>query len=184
MRIGILSDTHGDLVCFDQAMEIIGNADHIIHCGDVLPNYSRFGDADAIDALAQKIRAIKNISIVRGNGDTKEHARSLGHDLSSPYLLTDIGPYRFFVTHGHHYSMMQMIWKAKELGADIVCFGHSHIKVLDSDGEILVLNPGSTSLPRDGSRSCAVLEDDAVSIYDLETKEILGHLSIPDRSRR
>lgn len=182
MRIGIMSDTHGNLACFEQAMEIIGNADYIIHCGDVLPTYSRFIDEDPVNALAQRIRSLKHIFIVRGNGDTAEHARLLGHELSSPYRLIEIGGYKFFVTHGHHYSSMQMIWKAKELGADIICYGHSHVKELDTDGEILILNPGSTSLPRDGSRSCAVIENGKVFVYGLDSKEILGQLTIPDRT--
>jgi len=35
MRIGLLSDTHGDLDAFKQAYEIIKDTDLIIHSGDL-----------------------------------------------------------------------------------------------------------------------------------------------------
>jgi putative phosphoesterase len=44
-------------------------------------------------------------------------------------------------------------------------FGHTHVPLLQADGELLVVNPGSMSLPRQGSKpSCAVLEVDGSDI--------------------
>ena len=37
---------------------------------------------------------------------------------------------------------------AKSKGADIVMFGHTHIPVIDYDDDIIALNPGSLSHPR------------------------------------
>ena len=36
MKIGIISDTHGDLVQVEKALKILEDCKYIIHCGDVL----------------------------------------------------------------------------------------------------------------------------------------------------
>ena len=57
-----------------------------------------------------------------------------------------------FLTHGHYYyvnSRKDFIRSAAiQRGAKIALFGHTHVPYLEEDGEILVANPGSLSLPR------------------------------------
>lgn len=179
MRIGILSDTHGNLHFFEKAMEIIGDAEYIIHCGDIFPDYSGYAEPSDKEKIAQRIRRLSNMILVKGNGDRPSHEKMMERELFSPYHLIPIGGYTFFITHGHNFSRMQMIWKAKELGANILCYGHSHVKELDTDGEIILLNPGSTALPRDNSHSCAVIENGHIFMYNIETKEMIASLDIP-----
>ena len=64
------------------------------------------------------------------------------------------------LVHGDKfYTVGQMIDVAREQHCAAVLFGHTHVPVLQADGELLVINPGSLSLPRRGSRSsCALLE--------------------------
>ena len=64
------------------------------------------------------------------------------------------------LVHGDGYhTLYQMSAKARENNCSAVLFGHTHVPLLQADGELLVINPGSLSLPRRGSRSsCAVLE--------------------------
>lgn len=178
MKIGFLSDTHGNLQCYRKAVEKMRDCDYIIHCGDVLPNYSQKLSEEDIIELGEQIRQTKNILIVKGNGDNNRHEQLLGHTLHHPYLVITLGDYRIFATHGHHYSRMSMIMKAKEEQCHILCYGHTHIKELDKDEELLILNPGSVSLPRDGSRSYAILEDSLLCVYDLDTGNRLGSLSL------
>ncbi len=180
MRIGIISDTHGEPKGFEKAIKIIGDADAIIHCGDILCSYRYCEDVKPIE-LAQKISAQKNIFLAKGNGDNMEDEKFLQKNLNTPALILELGDYKIFATHGHQYSRMQMIMKAKEQGANILCCGHSHIKELDSDEEMIIINPGSTSLPRDGSSSCAVIEDHIAKIYHLETGELIAQLAVPKR---
>ncbi|MDO5096562.1 MAG: phosphodiesterase [Peptostreptococcaceae bacterium] len=180
MKIGFLSDTHGNASSFEKAMQLMHDADIIIHCGDVLPKYyGRLENDKEVQELAARIKKMDNIYLVKGNGDEKEHEEWLGHKFHSPALKLQFGDYRIFASHGHYYSRMALLLKAQEEDCNIVCYGHTHVKELDSDDKILVLNPGSVALPRDGSPSCAILENNIMSIFHLDTGELIAQLPIP-----
>ena len=53
--------------------------------------------------------------------------------------------------------------------------GHIHTTVLEKRGETIFLNPGSPSLSKrdDGRNTCAVITDDGINIYDIDTEEVL-----------
>lgn len=70
------------------------------------------------------------------------------------------------------------------MGADVLILGHTHVKELFVDESLIVLNPGSTSIPKDGSHSVAIIdiipiEDDAdeldinIDLIDINTGEII-----------
>ena len=78
----------------------------------------------------------------------------------------DIGPYKVWVTHGHNYyvSMGNETIKKEAIdrGVDIVLYGHTHRPVIDIDDDIIAVNPGSLSYPRQEGRlpSYAIMEID------------------------
>ena len=53
--------------------------------------------------------------------------------------------------------MLKLRYKALEIGADIVLYGHTHIGKIDFEEGIWYINPGSASVPRDGGRSFAII---------------------------
>lgn len=178
MKIAVISDTHGSLHYFDKAMTIIGDYDYLIHCGDVLPSGSSIieGGYD-MQALAKRINALHNVYFALGNGDfISENYMPDAH--FEKELVLQLGDYKFFVTHSHLYSRMSMIMKAMEQGAHILCYGHTHVKELDYYDNLLILNPGSVSLPRDGSPSCAIIAEGIVSIYNVDSGAKIAELPI------
>ena len=82
--------------------------------------------------------------MVAGNND---FSRSLPKEL----VFTLCG-HTFFLTHGHRYSVRygdeDAVEAARENGADILVYGHTHVPEIRQDGGILVLNPGSLTFPR------------------------------------
>ena len=75
-----------------------------------------------------------------------------------------VGKYRVWVTHGHHYyvSMSNEYLKreARAKGADIVMFGHTHRPIVNWENDLVVVNPGSLSYPRqDGRKPSFILMD-------------------------
>ena len=44
------------------------------------------------------------------------------------------------------------------MGANILILGHTHVKELSSDENLIILNPGSTSIPKDGTHSVATID--------------------------
>ena len=133
MKILVVSDTHGYTDKFDVVLEKEQPVDMLIHCGDVER------DEDYIRAAAGC-----PVCMVAGNNDW-------GSDLPQE-IVTEIGKYRVFITHGHRYyvpfEMDRLKAAAKERNAQIVIFGHSHMPYLQEEDGITFLNPGSISKPR------------------------------------
>ena len=76
-----------------------------------------------------------------------------------------IGTNKVFLTHGHQYRISVnedlILDEAKARGANILIYGHTHRpEIDDSQPGLLILNPGSISLPRQTGRkkSYMVLE--------------------------
>jgi hypothetical protein len=143
MLIAVVSDTHRNSTIIRKVANIVEEADILIHLGDNVAD---------IDEL-KEIYKNKIIS-VRGNCD---------FTTKSPIeRVEDINEVRILVTHGHKYDVKSGIWqlkdKAKEVGADIALFGHTHISEINFEDGIWIINPGSASLPRDGQRSIAFIE--------------------------
>ena len=58
-----------------------------------------------------------------------------------------MGGVRIFMLHGHTRSVksspMSALYAAKEYGAQVLLFGHTHVPLVDNDGTLLTLNPGA-----------------------------------------
>ncbi|MFZ5942761.1 MAG: metallophosphoesterase family protein [Bacillota bacterium] len=137
MKIGILSDTHGNLSLAREALKEMGKIDLLFHGGDYY--------TDACQ-LAEEFNV--NVKTVVGNCD---------FFVSGPKeeILT-LGDYKIFLTHGHQYgvkgSLQRLFYRAEEIQADIVVYGHTHIPLYSVEDSIHFINPGSISLPRGDSR--------------------------------
>lgn len=178
MRLGIISDTHGSLYFFEKAMEILEDCDRIIHAGDVLYHGPRNDIPGGYDpkGLSARMNDMKNIYIARGNCDSPVDEMVIEHPFQDPCLLLEFNDRKIFVTHGYTESKLAMIYRAKEAGADILIYGHTHIKEMSRDDEIMILNPGSTSIPKDGIRSCAIIDTDCAELWDIENAVMIQRI--------
>lgn len=146
-KVLIVSDSHGWTVELDELKKRHQTAAKI-HCGD--------------SELASCAPHMNGFVKVKGNCDWKA-------DFPLDEVV-EIGGLTFFVTHGHRYdvkrSLLHLQDRAKELHADVVCFGHSHIAYAEEIDGQLFINPGSIRQPRRFKEpSYAVLEwDDASRI--------------------
>ena len=143
-RIGVISDSHGDMGHLNMAMmklEAEGPLDALIHCGD------HAGDAEAVGGN------ILQVAAVRGNCDGWMDKSPLEMELV-------IGGVRFFITHGHKYGVKSDIETLSQIaaakGAQICCFGHTHIPRCEYRNGVLMLNPGACLY----TGSCALIETD------------------------
>lgn len=137
MKALIISDTHKRMEHFYEVMEQVGPLDLLIHCGDVEGNE---------DIIAETAGC--RVEMVAGNNDFFSEL-TLEREFR-------IGKYQIWVTHGHNYyvSMGNSILKeeARAKGVNIVFYGHTHKPLLDLAGDVMVVNPGSLSYPRQDSR--------------------------------
>ncbi len=70
---------------------------------------------------------------------------------------------KFYLLHGHQYGvkngMNRLYYRAQEIKADVVIYGHTHQPHLQCVDDIWFINPGSPTRPRMGTRGTyAVIE--------------------------
>ena len=163
MEIGIISDTHGGVADTIRALELLKDADLIIHLGDVLYGYSK-RETDLHQTLKEK----RNILYIQGNCDSSSDEAQIGEIFEEDRII-DVADKKIFATHGHLYSPVSLKLKAESVGADIVLTGHTHKKHLLCEDGLYFLNPGSVSIPRDGTKSIAKFVDNKLQLIDLRT---------------
>lgn len=150
MRLGIFSDSHGDAAALRWAMEQaikLGPLDDFIFLGD---------GAEEFEEQRDFMRRLNPNAIcyqVRGNND---------FSATVPYeLVTPFHGVKLLLVHGHtmrvRYGDYFLTSAARERGCQGVLYGHTHISRMEYKDGILLVNPGSISLPRRGGPSCAVL---------------------------
>ncbi|MDR7856685.1 metallophosphoesterase [Tissierella sp.] len=134
MKILVISDTHGYIDNVVQGIKTIGLPDMIFHLGDNVEDGIRLRDELNIPT-----------TIVRGNGDYN----SL--DFNDDEIV-ELNGKKIFLSHGHNYNvnfgLSNLYYKAQEVGADYVLFGHTHIPIIERTEKIVLMNPGSPVLPR------------------------------------
>ncbi len=159
MKIMIVSDTHGRHGNLDLALEQEGSIDMLLHMGDV-----EHGD-DYIEAIAEY-----PVHMVAGNNDCFSYLPKEKE--------IQIGKYRIWMTHGHGYYVsmdtQRLRHEAKVRGVDIVMFGHTHRPYMDLNGELMVINPGSISYPRQEGRrgTYIIMELDSQGHARFELKHV------------
>lgn len=130
MKLLVLSDTHGDIQSMEQVIAHRQDVNAIIHCGDSELDYSYFKDSP--------------VHVVRGNCDM---------DPRFPEeLMLPIEEETIYIAHGHKHqvksTLMPLYYRAQEVQASIVCFGHSHVLGAEVSNGVLFVNPGSLRMPR------------------------------------
>lgn len=184
MKIGVMSDTHGSLLYFEKALDTLSECDVILHGGDVLYHGPRNDIPKGYNpkGLIEKLNSLNNILIARGNCDADVDQMVINHPIQSPYVMSQFGEVRIVMTHGYTDSKEDTIKKAKNMGADILILGHTHVKELYCDENLVILNPGSTSIPKDKTHSVAIIDleqtedelDMDFNLIDINTKEIIS----------
>ena len=128
MRILVLSDSHGNVENMARCVELT-EPDVILHLGDC--------QRDA-ETLHRQFPSLPMQS-VPGNCDWGA--------VDAPEVLTEYGGVRILMMHGHtrnaKASTLSAVYAAREMGAQVLLFGHTHRPLVDYDGSLWVMNPGS-----------------------------------------
>ncbi|KNF07225.1 phosphoesterase, MJ0936 family [Gottschalkia purinilytica] len=155
MRIVVLSDTHGSIDNSILKISQLKDVDIIIHLGD-----------NVKDAINLKEKLGIEVIYVKGNCDF------LG-EKSDEEKIISLNNKKFFITHGHLYDvkkdMNKIFYRGKELGANVILFGHSHVPTVVKYEDILLLNPGSPTKPRIGSNK-------SIGLIEIKNDHIEGEI--------
>ena len=161
-KILVFSDTHGYLENALSAIESHPDLDVVLHLGDCQKDFEKIKLACLDGSLKVNKRSIRFHGVL-GNIDHGE--------VGAQELLLDIMGTKIFMTHGHKYRVKSsddiIYYRGREVGADIVLFGHTHVAYKADYDELVVLNPGSISLPRGGTGpSYLVLEVSNINVSE------------------
>jgi len=128
MRIGVISDTHGDQAAIRQVAKAVTNVDMWLHAGDCSQD-------------GEYLRNLVTVPVfsARGNCD--------GYTTAKIDEFVETHGHKIWLTHGHRYGVKHGTQELEQLGklyeVDAVIYGHTHIPDNHWHEGILIFNPGS-----------------------------------------
>jgi putative phosphoesterase len=182
MNLFIASDIHGceratqlTLERFEQS-----GANHLILLGDLINHGPRnpvpaFYNPTKVAELLNQYK--DSIIAVRGNCDSEVDQMLLEFPIMNDFNWLPLpSGQRVFLTHGHLYNKD----KASVLKqGDIMVHGHTHLPQAQWEGDIIVVNPGSVTIPKGGHEaSFATWKDGVIEVKTLASQQVIATLSI------
>jgi putative phosphoesterase len=156
MKIGVLSDSHGEVWAMERAIGILQDmgVTMAIHCGDIGPE---------VVPLLKGIR----IHFVHGNMDNRDQLTEVmiqpEHTLHDQIGTLEIEGRRVAFLHGHDVKLLRHTIHSGCF--DLVCHGHTHTFASEFEGKTLVLNPGA--LTRSSRPSIAVVDLTSMDVTEI-----------------
>ena len=168
MKVLTISDLHGSLQAAQIIDEIIKihNTDLILCLGDILYHGPR--NNLPLDYNPKEIIPILNqykdkIISVRGNCDSEVDQMVLEFPLLSDLNTFYIGKRKIVASHGHIYSPEKLPFLSE---GNVFIYGHVHLPIARKENNYFILNPGSSSLPKENHpKTYGILDENSYKIY-------------------
>ncbi len=133
MRIGVVGDIHGNYYGLKQAVSEMGSIDMLFFTGDGFRDISR-------------LQAETDVHIIGVIGNCDFYSNY------PPEQLLNLDGHKILLTHGHLYGVKtdlnRLGMAARNKGAELVVFGHTHMPLNSAWQEIKLFNPGTLSRER------------------------------------
>lgn len=183
MNILFASDIHGSAAAARKLAEHVESfqPDRIVLLGDLLYHGPRnplpqgYGPkevAEVLNGFADRVMA------VRGNCDAEVDQWMLNFPCLAEYALLADGPSTFFLTHGHRPGLTPPDDLPPLAPGTVFVSGHTHVKVLKREGDIVFLNPGSISLPKDDGAGFATFDGQTLALRRFEDAAVIKDLCL------
>ena len=170
MKLVIASDIHGSAFWCRKLLEVCEaeQPEKLLLLGDILYHGPR-NDLPREYAPKQVIPMLgawaEKILCVRGNCEAEVDQMVLDFPCLADYSQLMVDGKVFHLSHGHHQNPESL---PKLPAGSVFLYGHTHVKFDKVVDGIRCLNPGSVSIPKDGSNSCLVYEDGDFRFVTLE----------------
>ncbi len=159
MKLGVISDTHGDLD--PRVATLFAGVDHILHAGDIGPH-----------SIIVELEHIAPVTAVLGNTD-------FGGTVRETEIVT-LGGLKFLLNHivDPHRLPPMLKERVERQRPDFIVFGHTHKAFDETIDGIRFFNPGYAGAPRSNApRSVAILHcvNEAVRAEFFDLDQPLPH---------
>lgn len=154
MKIGLISDTHGDLAAFEKAYEILKDSDLIMHSGDLFYHglFNSIKETYNPLELSKLVNKIKKpVIFSRGNCDSEVDQLAVDFNILDPVRIFYFNENIIYLHHGHNKEDEDLLDLSKKFRFNIVVSGHTHIYRVEKKENVIFINPGSPSLPKGGN---------------------------------
>ena len=175
MKVGILSDSHGNLVALMKAVRLFNDlqVEAVVHCGD--------WDASFMMKALSRVKG--RVIGILGNCDGEKEgmrrlAKALGWEFSIPPYETEIGRRRFLLLHEPD-QLEERAWSGRY---DVILHGHAHAlpesqnggERVEKLGSTLIINPGEAGGWIHGRATAALLDTETLGgeIVELMRPEV------------
>ena len=181
MKLLIASDLHGSAYYTQMllAREAQEAPEKLILLGDVLyhgPRNDLPRDYAPKQVIAQLGPLAEKILCVRGNCDCEVDQMVLPFPVLADYGWLYLDGRTVYLTHGHVINKAHPLAFAK---GDILLHGHTHVPAWEPFGENnLYLNPGSVSIPKNGSAHGYMTLEDGVFEWKTLSGEVYHTLTL------
>ncbi|ELY64326.1 metallophosphoesterase family protein [Natronococcus jeotgali] len=192
MRVGLISDVHGNRVALEAVLADMPAVDELLCAGDIVGYnpwpaacVAELRDRDVPTVMGNHDAAVADETPFRFNSMARAGVEHALEQLSADQLewLADLPEERLEcdgrvkLVHGHpddpdrytRYTYPDE-FSPRLLGdEDVLVLGHTHVQGVERYGEGIVVNPGSVGQPRDGDPRAAY------AVLDLEAMTVETH---------
>ena len=192
MRIGIVSDIHGNAAGLATALALMGDVDELLCAGDMVEEYRFSNETVAIlrEREARCVLGNHDLGFLGPHGARARAAAHVDHELvewlaSQPLSIdTTVQGQRLVLTHAspctpHTQYVMPHSPELKRIGevdADVVIIGHTHKQMVTRVGRPLVINPGSAGQARDHANGKRL----SFAVLDVSTEITVESVTVTD----
>ncbi len=166
MKIGILSDTHGNVPRTHLAIERLnrGEVEAIIHCGDIGTPAVLIELSLAFEPRQTPIYAVTG-NVDQFNTEIYPWHGGGGIEMMGAFGSLELDGKRLAVAHGHDYQALQRAIEGGDY--DYVFTGHTHVAEDHRVRKTRVINPGAVHRASIPSVAILDLNNDDLRYYDL-----------------
>ena len=170
MKLMIASDIHGSAYYCKKLLAAykLEQADKLLLLGDILyhgPRNDLPRDYNPKEVIAMLNPMKRELLCVRGNCDTEVDQMVLDFPILADYCFIELDGHTIFATHGHVHNPKNLPMLKD---GDILLNGHTHIPANQDMGTYTYMNPGSVSIPKEGSAHGYMIYDGEFVWKDLD----------------
>ena len=180
MKVLFISDIHGitNNLKVIEKLDSKEQFDKIVVLGDLYyagPNYDKKYEVDSSKVLDFLMKYNDKIIGVRGNCDSDVDIKATDFPICDKLTLICTDGLDIYCTHGNEYNKEK---NRKFNRKGILVYGHEHIPYILKDNDMIYINVGSISLPKNGFKPTYLIYDNhKFTIYTIDN-EIIDFINI------